>query len=363
MPSSNAPFTLAAPLLLALALSACDEAGSAPAADGAPSAAQTVSVVPVAARPVERAVRGDGSVVAWQELVIGAEAGGLRVIEVPVEEGEAVRAGQLLVRLDDAVPRAVLAGAEAAVAEAQAAVELAGAELRRAQQLQRSEFAARQALEQRVANEGGARARLLSARAGRDEAAARLAQARILAPTAGVVSRRTVLPGAVVSPGQEMLRLIRDGRIELDARVPELDLARVAPGQQARITHGERTVLATVRAVAPTVSADTRLGIVHLSVPADSGLRPGMFARAAIVAGSAEAPTVPRAALLHRDGRPVVFALSAGRAELRRLELGEATADGQVEVRAGLSAGERVVIAGAGFLNDGDPVRIAEAAR
>lgn len=358
------PNTPAAPIaLLLLALAACGDAGSAPTAEARP-AAQTVSVAPVQMRPVERVVRGDGSVVAWQELVVGSEAGGLRVLEVAVEEGDTVRAGQVLVRLDDAVPRAVLDGTEAAVAEAQSALELAGTDLRRAQQLLRGDFTARQTLEQRVANEAAARARLASARARRDEAAARLAQVRVLAPAAGVVSRRAVLPGTVVSPGQEMLRLIRDGRVELDARVSELDLSRVVPGQAARVTHGERTVEATVRAVAPTVSADTRLGIVHLSVPAGSGLRPGMFARAAIVAGSVEAPVVAREALLHRDGRPVAFALDAGdRAELRRLELGEVTAEGKVEIREGLGVGERVVTAGAGFLNDGDRVRVAEAAR
>lgn len=344
--------------LALLALAACDQA---PAAATEP-AAQSVAVAAVERRAVERTVRGDGTVAAWQELVIGAESGGLRVLEV-VEEGEAVRRGQVLVRLDDTLLRAQAAQAAAAAAEAEANFRLAGAELRRAQELQRGEFAARQTLEQRQAATAGAEARLAAARAQRDDADARLTRARILAPHDGTVSRRSILPGAVVVPGQELVRLVRDGRIELGARVPELDLVGVAPGQPARVRHGGREVAAVVRAVAPVIAAETRLGTVHLTLPPDSGLRPGMFARADIVVGRVEAPVLPRAALVHRDGRPVAFVLDAGGAAvaLRRLELGPAGPDGAPEVRAGLEAGERVVVAGAGFLGDGDRVRVVEA--
>ncbi|UFN49952.1 efflux RND transporter periplasmic adaptor subunit [Roseomonas sp. OT10] len=370
MDAGHKPSTLPAPPWRRLALSAAVllaaglPAPHAALAQGqaAPPAALTVAAAPVEIRAVERSVRGDGSIVAWQELVLGAEVAGLRVVELGAEEGDRVRQGQLLVRLDDAVLRAQAAQAAAAVTEAEANLRLAQAELRRVQELQRGEYAARQTLEQRQANAAGAEARLAAARAQRDDAEARLAQTRILAPTDGIVTTRRAQLGTVVSLGQEMLRLIRDGRIELDARVPELDLAAIAPGQAARVRHGGREVTATVRAIAPTVAPETRLGIVHLSLPPDSGLRPGMFASAAIVTGRADSPTIPREALLHRDGRPVAFAVEGDRVALRRLELGMADLDGRVEVRAGLSPGERVVVAGAGFLNDGDRVRLAEPA-
>lgn len=347
---------IALPLALVLAMG-----GTTRAQEAVP--ALTVTVATVELRQVERMLRGDGSIVAWQELVIGAEAGGLRVAETLVEEGDAVAQGQLLVRLDDAVPRAQAAQARAAVAEAEANLRVAGSELRRAQELQRSEYAARQTLEQRQATSAAAEARLASARAAQQEAEARLAQTRILAPTAGTITRRSALPGAVVAVGQEMLRMIREDRIELDARVPELDLRDIAPGQAVRVLHGDRRVEARVRAVAPTVAAENRLGIVHIALPGDAGLRPGMFASAEIIAGHAEAPSVPREAVLYRDSRPIAFVLQGDRVALRRLELGAGDAGDRIEIRGGLAVGDRVVVAGAGFLSDGMRVRLADPAR
>jgi len=325
-----------------------------------PPPALTVALAVAQRRDLVRPVVGDGSVVAWQELVIGNEAGGLRVRAVPVEEGDQVAEGQLLVQLDDAVPAAQLAQAEAAQAEAEAALVIAQADLRRAAQLSRSDNVARQVLEQREAAARQAEARLRATRAQLQEAQARLAQTRILAPAAGIVSRRSVLPGAVVQPGQEMLRLIRDGRLELDARVPELDLTGVGPGQVVRVQHGEREIMGTVRALAPVVAGETRLGVVHVALPPGSGLRPGMFARAEILPAPAPALTVPEEAVVFRDGRPVVFVLPEGaeRVALRPIATG-LRREGVVEVTEGLAPGERVVATGAGFLSKGDRVRVA----
>jgi RND family efflux transporter MFP subunit len=326
-----------------------------------PPPALTVSVAAVVQRPMARVVVGDGSVVAWQELVVGAEAGGLRVVEVAVEEGDRVRRGELLVRLEDAVLVAQRDAAEASVREAEAALRVARQDLVRSEELSRGQIAARQTLEQREAAARQAEARLAAARARRDEAAARLAQTRVLAPTDGTVSRRTALLGAVAPAGQEVVRLIRDDRLELDARVPELDLAAVQAGQRVRVAHGDRTIEARVRAVAPTVAAETRLGGVHVALPPDAGLRPGMFARAEIQSEPATALTVPQEAVVFREGRPAVFVLAGDRVALRPLATGRRR-DGAVEVLDGLAPGEQVVVAGAGFLSDGDRVRLAAAA-
>lgn len=354
---------LAAAALLSLRGPAVFGRAPAPTA-AAPAAAEpppalTVAVAPAAQRPMARVVVGDGSVVAWQELVVGAEAGGLRVIEVAVEEGDRVARGQLLVRLEDSVLKAQRDAAEANVQEAEAALRVARQDLLRSEELSRGQIAARQTLEQREAAARQAEARLAASRARRDEAAARLSQARVVAPTDGTVSRRTALLGAVVPAGQELVRLIRDDRVELDARVPELDLAAVAPGQRVRVVHGEREVEARVRAVAPVVAAETRLGVVHVALPPDSGLRPGMFARGEIQTEAATAVTVPQDALVFREGRPAVFVLSGeDRVALRPVAAGRRR-EGVVEVLEGLAAGERVVVAGAGFLSDGDRVRLA----
>jgi RND family efflux transporter MFP subunit len=331
-----------------------------PAAAVAPTPVLTVALAGAANRAVATAVTADGSVVAWQELVIGAEIGGLRLLEVPVEEGQAVRVGDLLARLDDGVLAAQAAQAEAAILEAMAARDLATADLARAESLVRTQSASVQVAEQRRSAALQAEARLASARARRDEAAARLAQARILAPADGVLARVTARIGTVTAMGQEMFRLVRDGRLELDARVPELDLAAIRPGQPVTVRHGGRTVMAEVRAIAPLVAPESRLGIVHVALPAESGLRPGMFAAAEIAGPRREVVMIPAAAVVFRDGAPHAFVLPEGsdRVRLRRLAAGERR-DGLVEIREGMQAGERVVITGAGFLADGDLVRVA----
>ncbi|MFD1107799.1 efflux RND transporter periplasmic adaptor subunit [Pseudoroseomonas ludipueritiae] len=331
------------------------------AAGAEPPPALAVAVVPAVSRPLARAVVGDGSVVPWQELVLGAEAGGLRVAEVAVEEGDHVRQGQLLVRLEDAVPAAQLAQAEAGLAEAEAALGIARADLARAVELSRSQNTPRQVLEQRQSAARQAEARLASARAARDEARARLNQTRIEAPYDGVVLRRSVLPGAVTGVGQEMVRLLREGRLELDARVPELDLGIVAPGQAVTVRHGAREIAATVRAISPNVTLDSRLGTVHVALPAGSGLRPGMFARAEVRAEASPGIIVPQEAVVFRNGAAAAFVLEGEQVRMRRLTTGMRR-EGMVEVLDGLAAGERVVRTGAGFLADGDHVRLAPAA-
>ncbi|MCK8783166.1 efflux RND transporter periplasmic adaptor subunit [Roseomonas sp. NAR14] len=341
----------------------------APVPDAAPPAL-TVTVAPAAPRAMVRDVVGDGSVVAWQELTIGAELGGLRVVEMAVEEGDAVRRGQLLARLDDSVLAAQAAQAEAAQAEAAAALDIARTELARAVELARTQNTPRATLDQRQSVQRQAEARLLAARARRDEAAARLAQTRIVAPTDGIVSRRAALLGSIIGTGQEVARLVRDGRLELEMRVPELDLARVQPGQRVRVTHGEQAIDASVRLVAPVVAAETRLGLVRVALPAGTALRPGMFAQGTIPAtipdagaaatGGTPPLAVPQGAVVVRDGAPAAFVLPEGtdRVALRRLATGPRR-DGFVAVTDGLAPGERVVVAGAGFLADGDRVRLA----
>ena len=326
-----------------------------------PPPSVSVAAVPAEVRLLERVVVGDGTVVPWQELSVGAELGGLRVRDVLAEEGAKVRLGQLLASLDTAVPAAQAAQAEAAVAEAEAASRVARLDLERATELSRGAVAARQTVEQRQAAARQAEARLAAARARRDEAAARLAQTRVLAPADGTVVRRSVQLGAVVSAGEEMFRLLRDDRLELDARVPELDLGAVRPGQPVRVLHGDREIRATVRAVAPAVAAETRLGTVRVALPPGAGLLPGMFARAEIRSDARQAIAVPRSALVFHDGAAAMFVLEdGGRASLRRLTTG-VHRHGLVEVTAGLRAGERVVISGAGFLADGDRVRAVPA--
>jgi RND family efflux transporter MFP subunit len=316
-----------------------------------------VTVARVESRSLPRSVAGDGSVVAWQELVLGAEVAGLRVAEVVVDEGDHVRRGQVLMRFDTSLLDAQASQTEAGVKEAEAALQFLQSDAARAVALSRGSFIAQQTLEQRQSGALQAEARLVLARARLQEAIARLTQARLIAPADGIVIRRSGQPGTISAVGQEMFRLVRDGRLELDAKVPELELVHVQPGQTAHVIHGDEVVQAVVRAVAPTVATDTRLGTVHIALPDGSGLRPGMFARVEIVVDAAPALAVPQGAVTYREDVPAAFVMdSNGYVSLRRLTTGMRR-DGFVEVLAGLVPGQSVVTSGAGLLTDGDRVQ------
>jgi RND family efflux transporter MFP subunit len=321
----------------------------------------TVTTVVATPRSVPHRIPADGPIVAWQEMRLGMELGGLRVTDVTVEEGDTVAAGQLLARLDDSVIAAQLDRADASITEAEASLALSRAELRRVQSLIASQNAARQTLEQREAEVLRNDARLASLRASRAEVAAMLAQTRITAPDAGVILARDILPGSVSVAGQVAFRLLRQGRVELEARVQEMDLAAIRPGQDVLVRHGARSVAGQVRAVAPSLPGNTRLGVVHVALPTDPGLLPGMFALAVIDAGAIETIAVPAEAVVFRDGAPAVFVLESDRARLRRVTIDATLKDGALAIAGGLTAGDRVIAMGAGFLADGDRVQVGDA--
>ncbi len=343
-------------LLVALVLGCRAEVAAPPSA-----AALLVSTAAVTERALPRQVVASGTILPWQELQVGAESGGYAVVELFADEGDAVRAGEPLARLNDRVLRAQLAQQEATVTEARATLSEAEANLARAEEMRRRDATSAQALDARRAAAATARARLAVAEAALSETGARLSQTRILAPADGTVSTRSVELGQVVQPGQELFRIVRDGRLELHAEVPEVELARIAEGQAASVlAEGVGTVEATVRRVAPTVDSRSRLGIVHLSLPPAEGLRPGMFARAQIDLGEVSALVVPQKAVVFREDRAGAFVVEPdGLARFRPVETGGRSGDA-VEIRSGLVAGDRVAIEGAGFLEDGDRVRVVE---
>jgi HlyD family secretion protein len=178
-----------------------------------------------------------------------------------------------------------------------------------------------------------------------------------------VVSARGATVGAVAQPGQELFRLIRSGRLEWRAEVPATELARLSPGTVARVTPaGGQAVQGTVRMVAPTVDAATRNGIVYVDLPQPGTARAGMFARGEFEFGSSQGLTLPQSAVLLRDGFSYVFRVDGeNKTRMVKVTTGRRVAD-RVEIVSGLDAQAIVVASGAGFLSDGDTVRVVSAA-
>ena len=353
----------AAMVALGLTLAACggDEAGKKEAA-AAQGAGQTVTAATAVLINQPRTVTASGTVSAWEEVPVGAETGGLTAIAVYVDEGTYVRQGQLLVKLNDEVLQAQLRQQQAGVASAEANAAREDAALARAEELRGRGFLSQASLDTATANQRSARAQLSAAEAALSETRTRLNQTSIRAPVAGMISSRSVTRGQIVQPGTELFRMVRDGRLELDAEIPEAELRLVRSGMAATIASEQATgATGSVRIVTPEVNAQTRLGIARISLSPGSGLRPGMFARATIDLGPQPAVVVPSDAVIFREGKAGVYTIGARNAVHFNPIITGIRNGTQIQVVSGLEANQQVVVQGAGFLGEGDVVTVVPA--
>lgn len=350
---------------LCAALAACNpvqEAGNTPASAATPAATATLTVTIEAVRRerMTNSILATGTVRARQEVAVGSRASGLAIIEVLVTEGDQVTGGQVIARLDDTVLKAQIVEQEAAIESSEATLEAAEQSAERAAQLQSNKVISTQAAEERTATFRTARAQLNQARAVLDRLRILLAQTEIISPVAGVVSERPAIVGAVTQVGTELFKIIRDGKLEVAVQVPERNLLSIVAGQSAKLTDADGNVhLTTVAGVAQKVDPATRLGTVYVQLPQDTLLRSGMFVELSIETSGTEVMTVAEEALVWREGKPAVFTVDKeDRATLRYVDAA-IHSGGRVAVLDGLAEGESVVVAGAGFLDNGNVVRRA----
>jgi RND family efflux transporter MFP subunit len=351
------------PLLAALTLFTGTVCGAAHAAGDSSSDAQknvlAVSVTTPTSSALIRTLVATGSVFAWQEAVIGPEVGGYRVAAVNVDVGDKVKRGQELVRLSDDLLAADVNSKRASKTQADAQLVTASSDRRRGDSLKDSGALSSSELEKLHNDELAAQAKVAQATADLDSAQLKLRYARVLSPDDGVITSRTVVVGQIAQAGNEMLRLLRNERVEWRAEIPEGRLRDVHVGQPVVVTTADGAHLqGKVRTVAPTVQSGTRTGLVYVDLPKPDGARPGMFAKGEIEISHATAATLPLASVVVRDGYSYVFVVMAGdKVERRRIEVG-GVRDGRVEVTEGARAGDRVVESGAGFLQDGDRINV-----
>ncbi|OJZ19816.1 MAG: efflux transporter periplasmic adaptor subunit [Thiobacillus sp. 65-29] len=325
-------------------------------------AALTVTAVTPQWSEWPQVLPANGNIAAWQEAVIGAEIGNLRLTEVRVNVGDRVKRGEVLARIADDTVTAELAEATAALTEAEAMLAEARANGDRARQFQATGFLSAQQITQYLTAEKTALARLNAARARLQSARLRLAQTVVRAPDDGVISARAATVGSMTQPGQELFRLIRGGRLEWRAEVSAPDLGRLQPGVTATLSAPDGTrVQGRVRMVAPTVDPQTLNGLVYVDLPvAGTGdaLRAGSFARGEFELGRARVLSLPQSAVLLREGFAYVFRLDAqDRVAETKVSAGQRMGD-RIEIVDGIAESTRVVASGVGFLADGDRVRV-----
>ncbi len=332
----------------------------------APKASLTVTTERPSSSNLPLRLAANGNIVAWQEASVGAEVNGLRLAEVRANVGDVVQRGQVLAVFAAESVLADVAQAQAGVAEAQAQALDAAANAERARAFEASGMMSKQQISLLLTAEQSALARLESARATLAVQKIRLKNTQLLASDSGVISVRNANVGAVVGAGAELFRLIRQSRLEWRAEVIATELKRIKPGTPVTLNAASGATLSgRVRMVAPTLDAQTRNALVYvdLTVPAALGaqVKAGMFARGEFELGVSAALTVPQQAVVARDGFNYVFRIGANnRVSQQRVEVGRRFGE-QVEITQGLVSDATVAVMGAGFLNDGDTVRINNA--
>lgn len=354
-------------LLVAAALAAC---GGPAEEDKRPAAKPSLTVTTTTPQRtlLPLTLSANGNLAAWQEASVGAEAGGLRIAEVRVNVGDRVRRGQVLATFASDTLRAEAAQARASLAEAEASAAEAAANADRARSLSATGALSASQINQYVTGEKTAQARVQAARALYQAQQVRLSQSAVRAPDDGIISARSATVGAVVGNGTELFRLIRKGRLEWRAEVTSTELGRITTGTTAMITAASGARLrGRVRTIGPTVDPQNRVALVYVDVqplpgPAAGSARAGMYARGEFDLGAVPTLTVPQQAVVVREGFNYVYRVNPdNRVSQLKVQLGRIAGD-RMEVLSGVTDGARIVASGAGFLNDGDLVRVVDGA-
>ncbi len=304
-----------------------------------------VETAVVEERDVTPTLETPGTLRANEDVILRPEISG-RVTAIRFEEGQRVERGSVLVQLDDSLYRAE-------VDKARVNLDLA----------RRNYDRARDLLEQKLGSVRDmdiARASLDSAEAELALARARLDKTTILAPFDGVAGLRDVSPGDYVAAGQDLVRVVDLDTIKVDFRLPESALKLVEDARKIVVVPdalpGE-TLSGEVYAIEPAVTEAGRSLTLRARLPNPGArLKPGMFARVRLTAGSSvRGVVVPEAAIVPGAQQPDVFRLNAGRAERVAVAIGQ-RGPGWAQITEGLSPGDVVVIAGQEKLRDGSPV-------
>ena len=301
--------------------------------------AQSIIVQP---HPVAVTFAADGIIEAVQQTEVAAQVPG-RVLEIRVDAGDAVKKGQVLMRIDEREAAEAAAAAEAQYINAKAAYA-------RTLRLVEQKFLSPAALDKTKADYDAAAASRGATRAAQSHAL-------ILSPINGIVARRHAELGDMAQPGKPLFTLYAPGTLRATANVPQYRLREVRLVKQAQVLLPElgKRIDSNRVTLLPTVDAATHVAQVRVDLPAQldvqDGITPGMFVRVLFVTGQATKLTVPTSAIVRRGELAAVYVQSgSGSTQLRQLRLGESVGGDEVEVLAGLTAGEMVLI---------DPVKAA----
>jgi membrane fusion protein, multidrug efflux system len=328
--------------LMALLPAGCGKSPKSTGPPALPAAAVRLQTVESRQRAATEEVVG--TVRARLRSIIEAKVSG-KIDKMLVVPGQQVKAGELLAELD---AREIQARAD----QARAVRQQAEADLKRLGAL----------WEQKILSQAeydSAQSKFRIADASALEADTLLSYTKVTAPFAGIITRKHADVGDLASPGKPLLEMEDARTLRLEADVPEAVLDRIKLGDRlpVRIAALETNREGVVSEIAPAADPNSRTFLVKLDLPSTPGLRAGQFGRVAMPVGETSALRVPASAVVQRGQMELVFVASNGRAQLRLVKSGKHVGN-EVEIVSGLSAGEAVVVEGAGPLQDGQALAI-----
>ena len=333
-------------------------AANKPATPPAAAPLRNVTLVRLKTELWPERVEASGNVMPWHESTISSEVGGLRLASVLVSEGDTVKKGQVLARLNAATVETDLDVANAQLAEAEAILAQAVATLERANRLAPSGGVSRQELTLYETQKHTAEARVNAARAQVKRQQLKLEFATLSAPDDGVISSASAAEGSIVQAGSELFRLIRQGRLEWRAEVRGDQLMKLTTGQEVVIRSPLGSeIKGTVRRVSPTIDVTTRNGLVYVDLPASSELKAGLNVSGSINLGKRKTQILPASAVLNPGSTARVFRLNAD-SELEPIDVKTGRIkDDWVEILSGLDDRTAVVAKDLKRLKEGDLVK------
>jgi RND family efflux transporter MFP subunit len=346
-------------LLLIVALAWFNRGGKQELGKETVNQAPVVTVVVAGRSTVAKEISATGSLAARREMPVGSVGEGGQVVQVLVEPGQWVKAGQVLAVIDRSVQTQQQASSAAQISVAEADARLAQANLDRALKLVDRGFISKADVDRLTATRDAANARVRVARAQFGEKRALTRRLNIVAPASGLVLERKVEPGQVVSGGSGVLfNIAKDGQMEMLARLTEEDLASIAVGVDAQVTPvgSSQSFTGQVWQISPVIDPQTRQGIARIALAYSPALRPGGFASADIAAGTVVAPLLPESAIQTDNAGSYVYVVGKDNKIARRNVKTGAITDKGIVVTAGLAGNERVVVRAGAFVSTGETV-------
>ena len=319
-------------------------------------AGEPLATATVEYRDVDLTYASEATVEAVKQSTVSAQVTG-RIVELNYDVGDYVKKGQVIVRIDETEAQQVVAGSHAQVAQAQAAFENARIALERNRQLAAQKFVSQAAVDKAEADFRVAEAQLAAAKAGAGQAATSKAYTVVVAPYSGVVSARHVELGEMATPGKAVMTVFDPADMRVIATVPQYKVAevRVSPRAMIEIPSLNKWIQAKSITVLPAADVRTHASRVRLDLAENvRDVYPGMFARAYFTVGRARKLVAPVAAVVKRSEVAGMYVVNGkGAVSFRQVRLGEPSGQGEIEILAGISAGEKVAL---------DPVRAGMAA-